>query len=173
MENDEEDSILCPMIASWIAIPASYGFLASLYFILGIPILLLYILSIIFTIFFFFNAINLTISFKTNNKRLYMISYYISYIFLGISCIFFFAFIISGFIYIISHFRDINIPKTFAKMLGIFFPFGIQTSMLINIVLFAKKTEDNPPENISEGKDNKVEIQTSTSIDEKKIDSSN
>ena len=151
------NSLLCPLISSWITLPSSSLFMASLYFILKIPDKLFFILVILFTISFPTIAIFITISFNTNNIKFYKISYYISFAFLVASFLFFFGFFIGGFIYIAMNLQKIDLFIIFYKCIGIFFPFGILTSMLLNITSYYKNLTENE-------KENKVQIQSSSSF---------
>ena len=107
------NSLLCPLIASWVILPVSTFYIVSLYFILGIPYILLYIFAIIFAISFPTNAILITISYNTNKIKIFYISYYISLIFVILCSIFFVGFFIGCFIYIGSHLKEINIFSFF------------------------------------------------------------
>ena len=160
--------LLCSLIASWLAIPASAGMIASLYFVLGIPTILLYLLEVIFSISFPTIAILITISYITKRFKYYNIAYFISYIFVGLSVIFFFAFFIGGLIYIVMQLPDIDIFNIFLKTCSIFFPFAFLFSMLLNIISFKKKSLGSPTLNDSQIREKQVEIQGSLSIDEKR-----
>ena len=48
---DQED-LLCPMIAAWIALPGAATFIISIHYILGISGILLYIIIGIFSVIF-------------------------------------------------------------------------------------------------------------------------
>ena len=154
------NSLLCPLIASWVTLPSSAFYIVSLYFILRIPDILLYILAILFVISFPTNAILITISYNTNILKLYYISYYISLIFVILFSIFFLGFFIGCFIYIGTHLKEINVFSFFLKTIAIIIPFGLLFSMLLNIVSFKKNDNENTNMNINDSqiKENKVEI---------------
>ena len=156
------NSLLCPLIASWVTLPSSAFYIVSLYFILGIPDILLYILAIIFAISFPTNAILITISYNTNKIKLFYISYYISLIFVILCSLFFIGFFIGCFIYIASHLKEINIFSFLVKTIAIFFPFGLLFSMLLNIISFNKNDNKDRNMNINDSqiKENKVEIES-------------
>ena len=141
-------------------LPVSTFYIVSLYFILGIPDILLYILAIIFAISFPTNAILITISYNTNKIKIFYISYYISLIFVILCSIFFVGFFIGCFIYIGSHLKEINIFSFFLKVFAIFFPFCLLFSMLINIISFKQNGNEHRNINDSQIKENKVEIES-------------
>ena len=164
-------TLLCPMISSWITIPASVWFIVALYFVFGIPEILIYIMGIIFGISFPSTAILLTISYNTNKKKYYDCAYYISIIYVGLSVVFFFGYFIGGLIYIISKLPEIEIFNILLNTFILYIPFGLLFSMLLNIISFKKKYYRNLPTlSDSQIKNNKVEIQTNLSFDEKKVD---
>ena len=161
MESDESIntiSLLCPLISSWITLPASAFYIVSLYFILGIPDILVYILAIIFAISFPTNAILITISYNINKIKIFYIAYYISLIFVILFSIFFFGFFIGCFIYIGSHLKEINIFSFFLKTITIFLPFGLLFSMLLNIISFKNNCNENRNINDSQIKEKNIEI---------------
>ena len=164
-------SLLCPMISSWITLPASLWFIGALYYVFRIPDILVYILGIFIIISFLSISILVTISFNTNKMKFYKYAYYISIVFVGFSVVFFFGYFIGGFIYIVSKLAEIDIFKIFLNTIILYLPFGLLFSMLINIILFKKKYHENlPPLNDSQIKERNVEIQSSSSFDEKKVD---
>ena len=161
--------LLCPVISSWITIPISSLFIASISFVFGIPDIFLFIFSTIFAISFATNAALITLSYKKKKLKFYYYSYFISMIFVILSIIFLIGFLISSLIYIILHLKEINIFRMLINLSAILGPFVILFIMLLNIISFKKKMlRDTTPLTDSQIKENKVEIQSTTSIGEQK-----
>ena len=137
----DTDDLLCTMICSWILLPAAGTFIVALYFIIGIPEVLLYILIIVFSVCFLTIALLITISYKTGKVVLYKIAYYISIPFLLLSVIFFFGLVIGSFIYLIRNLKDFSF-SFILKPFGVFFPFGLLFSMLLNVFTANKQSSE-------------------------------
>ena len=137
---DTED-LLCTMICSWILLPAAGIFVVALYFIIGIPEVLLYILIIVFSVCFLTIALLITISYKTGKVVLYKIAYYISIPFLILSVLFFFGFVIGSFVHLIRNLKDFGF-SLILKPFGVFFPFGLLFSMLLNVFTANKQSSE-------------------------------
>ena len=154
MENEEENPLLCPLIASWITIPASALFLFSLYYILDISTNLLYFLIFIFLLSFPLIAVLVTISYFIKSEKVYKLAYFISFFYFIISSILVIILVFGGFFYILFNLAKINLLKTMIKFIGLFLPFGLLISMLINVVngysYFSKKKSENIEKNIKE-----------------------
>ena len=135
---DFED-LLCPVIAAWITLPASATFIISLHFILEVSGIILYIIIGVFSVCFPLIAILATLGYKLEKLTLFKIAYYITIPFILLGVIFFFGFLIFCGIYLFTHLSEFSF-MFFLKAAGIFFPFGITLSMLLNVFAYNKKS---------------------------------
>ena len=152
----EIEDLLCPMIASWLAIPAAGCLLLSFYFLIGISNIIFYILIGIFSIGLLTIAIIITLCYKTGKLSLYKIAYYISLIFIFFSIIFFFGFFISNIIYLFINLSSVKIFDLVLKFFGVAIPLCFFISMLFNIIGIAKKdSKEIENEDVNEDEDSK------------------
>ena len=135
---DFED-LLCPVIAAWIALPASAIFIISLHYIFEVSGIILYIIIGVFSVCFPLIAILATFGYKFEKLTLFKIAYYLTIPFIILGVIFFFGFAIFGAIYLFSHLSEFSF-MFFLKAIGVFFPFAITLSMLFNVFAYNKKS---------------------------------
>ena len=137
------DDLLCPLIASWITIPAAASFALALHYILEVSGVLLYIIIGMFSVCFPLIAILVTLSYKLEKINLFKIAYYITIPFIILGIIFFFGFFIFCVVYLFKNLSDFSF-MFFLKAFGIYFPFGITLAMLFNIFAYNKKSDSEP-----------------------------
>lgn len=138
----DPDDLLCPMIASWLALPFACCFLLALYYIVEINIILLYVLITVLSLGLLTIAISITLSYKTNNLLLYKISKYISFAFIFPLLIFVFYFFISSIINLFKAFSDNSFWSALFKFFGVMVPLSLLISMLLNVA-HVKKDDSN------------------------------
>ena len=138
----DPDDLLCPMIASWLALPFACCFLLALYYIVEINIILLYVLITVLSLGLLTIAISITLSYKTNNLLLYKISKYISFAFIFPLLIFVFYFFISSIINLFKAFSDNSFWSVLFKFFGVMVPLSLLISMLLNVA-HVKKDDSN------------------------------
>ena len=138
----DPDDLLCPMIASWLALPFACCFLLALYYIVEINIILLYVLITVLSLGLLTIAISITLSYKTNNLLLYKISKYISFAFIFLLLIFVLYFFISSIINLFKAFSDNSFWSALFKFFGVMVPLSLLISMLLNVA-HVKKDDSN------------------------------
>ena len=137
----ETEDLICPMIASWVALPALVCFILALHFIVEIPSVLLIIISVILPLGSLLVAVFITISYKFEKLTLYNIAFYISLVFGIISALFVFGYMIGALIHFFRNFSELSFFPYFFKMSGVFFSGGIFAAMHFNVVGAKKQLE--------------------------------
>ena len=148
----DPDNLLCPMIASFIALPFACCFILALHFILHISGVLLVIIIGLLSFCLLAISIMTTISYVCKNIFLYKIVRYIALVLILILVLFFFGFMIWALIYTFMHFSEIKFFMSALKLIGIMLPLGLIISMLLNVI-HPEGTEDSKEGNGEDGKE--------------------
>ena len=142
MESESED-LCCPMVASWITIPAEICFILALHFIVGVSGALLYIVIGVLSVGLLAIALITTFCFVKNNLGLFKIARYMALGFVFVLALFFFGFFIGAFIYLFSHFSELSFFTSALKFFGVMLPLCFLISMLLNVIANKESNEGN------------------------------
>ena len=134
------DDLLCPLIASWITIPAAASFALALHYILEVSGVLLYIIIGIFSVFFTLIAILTTLGVKLKNITLSKIASIIAIPFAIIGVIFWIGFF---FIFAVINIFAEYIELSKWKYAGTFFSFAITFASICCIANFYRKVSSS------------------------------
>ena len=139
---ESEEDLCCPMVASWLTIPAAICYILALHFIVGVSGVLLYI--VIGVLFVGLLAIALMVTFCfVKNLGLFKIARYMAFGFVLVLFLFIIGFFIGGAIYFFSHFSEMSFFGTALKFFGVMLPLGFLISMLLNVVSNKESSEGN------------------------------
>ena len=148
----DTDNLLCPMIASYIALVFACGFILALHFILDISGVILIIIIGLLSFCLLAISIMTTVSYLCKNIVFYKIVRYIALGLILILVLFFFGFMIWALIYTFMHFSEIKFFMSALKFIGIMLPLGLLISMLLNVI-HPEGTEDSKEGNGEDGKE--------------------
>ena len=148
----DPDDLICPMIASYLALLFACGFILAIHFILDISGVLLFIIIGLLSFCLLAISIMTTISYLCKNIVFYKIVRYIALGLILILVLFFFGFLIWALIYFFMHLSEIKFFSSAFKLIGVMVPLGLLISMLLNVI-HPVDAEDSKEGNGDDGKE--------------------
>ena len=140
---ESEEDLFCPMVSSWLAIPAAICYILALHFIVGVSGVLLYIVIGVLSVGLLAIALITTFCFVKNNLGVYKIVRYMALLFAFVLFLFVIGFFFGGVIYFFSHFSEITFFGTALKFFGVMLPLGFLICILLGVVYNKEPSENN------------------------------
>ena len=151
---EEQPDPCCPMVASWVSIPAAACSILAFKFILEFHNILIFILIGVLSVGLLYIAITLTICFKMNKFGIAVkIATYIALVFSVIYVLFAFVYFFYGFVLIIRSLKNSSLFKTIFKNFGVMIPCLLFSAMQFNVVTAGKSGSGPKEESLEDGAD--------------------